>query len=68
LALLAPDDFAGDGAALGARARFPGHVHGLRVHGQQARALIGGLKHDLPADDAELRRLVPLKPLTFCRR
>lgn len=30
-----------------------------------ARALIGGLKHDLPADDAPLRRLVPLKLLTF---
>jgi uncharacterized protein YbjT (DUF2867 family) len=30
-----------------------------------ARALIGGLKHDLPADDAELRRLVPQKLLTF---
>ena len=30
-----------------------------------ARALIGGLKHDLPADDAELRRLVPQKLLTY---
>jgi uncharacterized protein YbjT (DUF2867 family) len=30
-----------------------------------ARALIGGLKHDLPANDAELRRLVPLKLLSF---
>jgi uncharacterized protein YbjT (DUF2867 family) len=30
-----------------------------------ARALIGGLKHDLPADDSELRRLVPLKLLSF---
>jgi uncharacterized protein YbjT (DUF2867 family) len=30
-----------------------------------ARALIGGLKHDLPADDAELRRLVPLQLLSF---
>jgi uncharacterized protein YbjT (DUF2867 family) len=30
-----------------------------------ARALIGGLKHDLPADDVELRRLVPLKLLSF---
>jgi uncharacterized protein YbjT (DUF2867 family) len=30
-----------------------------------ARALIGGLKHDLPADDAELRRLVPQRLLTF---
>ena len=30
-----------------------------------ARALIGGLKHDLPADDAALRRLVPLKLLSF---
>ena len=30
-----------------------------------ARALIGGLKHDLPAHDAELRRLVPQKLLSF---
>jgi len=30
-----------------------------------ARALIGGLKHDLPADDAELRGLVPQRLLTF---
>lgn len=30
-----------------------------------ARALIGGLKHDLPADDAELRALVPQRLLTF---
>jgi uncharacterized protein YbjT (DUF2867 family) len=30
-----------------------------------ARALIGGLKHDLPADDAALRRLVPQPLLTF---
>ncbi len=30
-----------------------------------ARALIGGLKHDLPADDAELRRLVPLRLMSF---
>ncbi len=30
-----------------------------------ASALIGGLKHDLPADDAELRRLVPQKLLSF---
>jgi uncharacterized protein YbjT (DUF2867 family) len=30
-----------------------------------ARALIGGLKHDLPADDAELRRMVPLRLLNF---
>ncbi|NJL08267.1 MAG: SDR family oxidoreductase [Methylacidiphilales bacterium] len=30
-----------------------------------ARALIGGLKHDLQADDAELRRLVPQKLLSF---
>jgi uncharacterized protein YbjT (DUF2867 family) len=30
-----------------------------------ARALIGGLKHDLPANDAELRRLVPLKLLSL---
>jgi uncharacterized protein YbjT (DUF2867 family) len=30
-----------------------------------ARALIGGLKHDLPADDAELRRLVPQRLLSF---
>ena len=30
-----------------------------------ARALIGGLKHDIPADDAALRRLVPQRLLTF---
>ncbi len=30
-----------------------------------ARALIGGLKHDLPCDDAELRRLVPQQLLGF---
>ncbi len=30
-----------------------------------ARALIQGLKHDLPADDAALRRLVPQRLLTF---
>ena len=30
-----------------------------------ARALIGGLKHDIPADDAEIRRLVPQRLLTF---
>jgi uncharacterized protein YbjT (DUF2867 family) len=30
-----------------------------------ARALIGGLKHDIPADDAALRALVPQKLLTF---
>ncbi len=30
-----------------------------------ARALIGGLKHDLPADDGELRRLVPQRLLGF---
>ncbi len=30
-----------------------------------ARALIGGLKHDLPADDAALRRMVPLRLLSF---
>lgn len=30
-----------------------------------ARALIGGLRHDLPADDAALRRLVPQKLLGF---
>jgi uncharacterized protein YbjT (DUF2867 family) len=30
-----------------------------------ARALIGGLKHDLPAEDAELRRLVPQTLLGF---
>jgi len=30
-----------------------------------ARALIGGLKHDIPADDGELRRLVPQRLLTF---
>jgi len=30
-----------------------------------ARALIGGLKHDIPADDGELRSLIPQKLLTF---
>lgn len=30
-----------------------------------ARALIGGLKHDIPANDARLRELVPQKLLTF---
>jgi len=30
-----------------------------------ARALIGGLKHDIPAHDAELRALVPQQLLTF---
>ena len=30
-----------------------------------ARALIGGLKHDIPADDAALRALVPQRRLTF---
>lgn len=30
-----------------------------------ARALIGGLKHDLPADDGVLRRLVPQRLLSF---
>ncbi len=30
-----------------------------------ARALIGGLKHDFSADDAELRRLVPQRLLDF---
>jgi uncharacterized protein YbjT (DUF2867 family) len=30
-----------------------------------ARALIGGLKHDIPADDAALRRLVPQTLLSF---
>ena len=30
-----------------------------------ARALVGGLKHDLPADDAELRRLAPQRLLSF---
>lgn len=30
-----------------------------------ARALIGGLKHDLPADDALLRQLVPQRLLSF---
>jgi uncharacterized protein YbjT (DUF2867 family)/uncharacterized protein YndB with AHSA1/START domain len=30
-----------------------------------ARALIGGLKHDIPAVDAELRALVPQRLLTF---
>jgi len=30
-----------------------------------ARALVGGLKHDIPADDARLRQLVPQKLLSF---
>ena len=30
-----------------------------------ARALIGGLKHDIPAHDAELRALVPQRLMTF---
>ncbi len=30
-----------------------------------ARALIEGLKHDIPADDAALRRLIPQRLLTF---
>ena len=30
-----------------------------------ARALIGGLNHDIPADDAPLRRLVPQRLLTY---
>jgi hypothetical protein len=30
-----------------------------------ARALIGGLKHDIPADDARLRELIPQRLLTF---
>jgi uncharacterized protein YbjT (DUF2867 family) len=30
-----------------------------------ARALIGGLKHDIPAEDAQLRALVPQRLLTF---
>jgi len=30
-----------------------------------ARALIGGLKHDIPADDAALRALAPQRLLTF---
>jgi uncharacterized protein YbjT (DUF2867 family) len=30
-----------------------------------ARALIGGLAHDIPADDAELRALVPQRLLSF---
>jgi uncharacterized protein YbjT (DUF2867 family) len=30
-----------------------------------ARALIGGLKHDIPADDAALRRVVPQRLLGF---
>jgi uncharacterized protein YbjT (DUF2867 family) len=30
-----------------------------------ARALIGGLRHDLPADDAQLRRLVPQQLMSF---
>jgi hypothetical protein len=44
-----------------------GHWLGLvtAVPANIARALIGGLKHDLPADDAELRRLVPQRLLSF---
>ena len=30
-----------------------------------ARALVGGLKHDIPADDAALRQIVPQRLLTF---
>lgn len=30
-----------------------------------ARALIQGLKHDIPADDADIRRLVPQRLLTY---
>lgn len=30
-----------------------------------ARALVGGLKHDIPADDAPLRALLPQRLLTF---
>jgi uncharacterized protein YbjT (DUF2867 family) len=30
-----------------------------------ARALIGGLKHDIPANDAEIRKLIPQRLLTF---
>jgi len=30
-----------------------------------ARALIGGLKYDIPANDTELRALVPQRLLTF---
>jgi hypothetical protein len=30
-----------------------------------ARALIGGLRHDLPADDASLRRMVPRRLMPF---
>ncbi len=30
-----------------------------------ARALVGGLKHDIPADDAALRRIVPQRLLGF---
>jgi uncharacterized protein YbjT (DUF2867 family) len=30
-----------------------------------ARALVGGLKHDIPADDAALRQIVPQQLLTF---
>ena len=44
-----------------------GHWLGLvtAVPANIARALIGGLKHDLPADAAELRRLVPQQLLSF---
>jgi len=30
-----------------------------------ARALIGGLKHDIPAEDREIRRVIPQRLLTF---
>jgi uncharacterized protein YbjT (DUF2867 family) len=47
--------------------RLSAHWLGLvtAVPSNIARALIGGLKHDLPARDAELRRLVPIKLLNF---
>jgi uncharacterized protein YbjT (DUF2867 family) len=44
-------------------ARWLGLITAVPTH--IARALIGGLKHDLPADDAALRRLVPQRLLSF---
>jgi uncharacterized protein YbjT (DUF2867 family) len=47
--------------------RLSAHWLGLvtAVPANVARALIGGLKHDIPADDAEIRRLVPQPLLNF---
>jgi len=47
--------------------RLSAHWLGLitAVPANIARALIQGLKHDIPADDTALRRLVPQRLLTF---